>query len=182
MLAGTFIMVCLVKSSAISLSSLTDSRAGDAAMLTGGLSAGLAVMVGILVTGESSGAHMNPAVSVGMAIWGRIPLSSLPAYVAGQFLGSFSAAGLLLLSWSSSIAKTGPAVMASSPGLGGSQAELGLDQGLATFLMVLVACSLEHQHHSPPSLLMGLTVATVTITMGQNAGASMNPAADMMPR
>ena len=29
---------------------------------------------------------------------------------------------------------------------------------------------------------MGLTVATVTITMGQNAGASMNPAADMMPR
>ena len=55
-------------------------------------------------------------------------------------------------------------------------------QGLATFLMVLVACSLDHQGHSPAGLLMGLTVATVTITMGQNAGASMNPAADVMPR
>ena len=107
---------------------------------------------------------------------------SLPAYLTGQFLGSFSAAALLLLSWSSAVAQAGPAVMASSPVLGSSLAELGLDQGLATFLMVLVACSLEDQHHSPPSLLMGLTVATVTITMGQNAGASMNPAADMMPR
>ena len=175
-------MVSLVKSSAISLSNLRESRAGDAAMLTQGLSAGLAVMVGILVTGESSGAHMNPAVSVGMAIWGRIPLTSLPAYIIGQFLGSLSASAILLLSWSSSIARTSPTSMTSFPGLGSEMSELGVDQGLATFLMVLVACSLEDQHHSPPSLLMGLTVATVTITMGQNAGASMNPAADMMPR
>ena len=80
-------MVSLVKSSAISLSSLADSRAGDAAMLTGGLSAGLAVMVGILVTGESSGAHMNPAVSVGMALWGRIPLTSLPGNISSVLIG-----------------------------------------------------------------------------------------------
>lgn len=125
---------------------------------------------------------MNPAVSVGMAIWGRIPLTSLPAYVLGQMLGSLSAASLLLLSWRSSIARSGPEVMTSYPDLAQQEPELGVDQGLATFLMVLVACSLEDQHHSPPSLLMGLTVATVTITMGQNAGASMNPAADMMPR
>merc|ERR1719282_1739880 len=125
---GTFIMVLLVKSAAISLSTLVTrgDSAGHGAMLIGGLSAGLAVMVGILVTGNNSGAHMNPAVSVGMAIWGRIPLTSLPAYLLGQFLGAFSSAGILLLSWSSTIAKTGPAVMTSFPDLGVTEAELGV--------------------------------------------------------
>ena len=94
--------------------------------------------------------------------------------------------------------EVGPEVMSTAPVLGVGEASLGVDQGLATFLMVLVACSLDHQvspdpgpqwsvhhvsqGHSPAGLLMGLTVGTVTITMGQNAGASMNPAADVMPR
>ena len=112
-------MIVLQKSAAISLSTLVmrEERAGDAAMLTGGLSAGLGVMVGILVTGGNSGAHMNPAVSLGiclnkfksveridvllsgMAIWGRIPVTALPAYIIGQFLGAGAAAGLLVAVW-----------------------------------------------------------------------------------
>ena len=67
--------------------------------MTGGLSAGLAVMVGILVTGHNSGAHMNPAVSLGMAVWGRIPLSALPAYMLAQFSGALAASGMVLAIW-----------------------------------------------------------------------------------
>ena len=134
----------------------------------------------------------------GMAIWGRIPVSALPAYVLGQLLGAGVAAASLVAVWWRTLAEVGPEVMSTAPVLGSQDPSLGLDQvsraarpggvrtitvqGLATFLMVLVACSLDHQGHSPAGLLMGLTVATVTITMGQNAGASMNPAADFMPR
>ena len=73
-------------------------------------------------------------------------------------------------------------VVASSPGLARSQLQLGLDQGLATFALVCVVCSVEDQSHGPPALLVGLTVATITLTMGANAGASMNPAQDLAAR
>ena len=86
-------------------------------MLTGGLSAGLAVMVGILVTGNNSGAHMNPAVSLGMAVWGRIPLSALPAYMLGQFSGALAASGLVLAIWWDLVGEVGPEVMTSYPGI-----------------------------------------------------------------
>ena len=126
--------------------------------------------------------YVSHSSIVGMAVWGRIPLTSLPAYVLAQFLGAGAASGLVLSIWWDLVREVGPEVMTSYPGLGSSDTQLGVDQGVATFLMVLVACSLEDQGHSPPGLLMGLTVGTITITMGQNAGASMNPAVDMMPR
>merc|ERR1712106_1177541 len=42
--------------------------------------------------------------------------------------------------------------------------------------------SVEDQLHSPPALIVGLSVATITLALGPNAGASMNPAVDLVPR
>ena len=97
-----------------------------------------------------------------MAIWGRIPVSALPAYIMGQFLGAGAAAGTLVAVWwdvmkvspkslflssadHTMLQEVGPEVMSTAPVLGVGEASLGVDQGLATFLMVLVACSLDHQ-------------------------------------
>ena len=113
-------MVLLTKSAGVSLSVLAErgESAGSGSMLTGGLSAGLAVMVGILVTGNNSGAHMNPAVSLGMAVWGRIPLSALPAYMLGQFSGALAASGMVMAIWWDLVTgEVGPEVMTSYPGL-----------------------------------------------------------------
>ena len=181
---GTFVMVIIAKSAAVSLAVLSarSDSAASGSLLTNGLSAGLGVMVGILITGNASGAHMNPCVSVSMAVWGRLKFSALPSYIFGQFLGAAAGSALVLFIFYDTIMEVGPEAMTSYPGLAESEVQLSFDQGVATFILLLVVCSVEDQGHTPPALLVGLTVATITITMGANSGASMNPAVDFMPR
>ena len=89
---------------------------------------------------------------------------------------------MVLFVFYDTIVEVGPEAMTSYPGLAESEVQLSFDQGVATFILLLVVCSVEDQGHTPPALLVGLTVATITITMGANSGASMNPAVDFMPR
>lgn len=64
----------------------------------------------------------------GMAIWGRIPVSALPAYVLGQLLGAGVAAASLVAVWWRTLAEVGPEVMSTAPVLGSQDPSLGLDQ------------------------------------------------------
>ena len=49
---------------------------------------GLAVFAGVVVAGPYSGAHLNPAVTIGLAIGGLFPWSDVPTYLAGEFIGA----------------------------------------------------------------------------------------------
>lgn len=184
-LLGTFMMVIISKSAGASLAILAsrdEQVAPSIFLFPGAISAGLGVMVGILVTGASSGAQMNPAVSVAMVVWGRLPLSALPAYLLGQVAGAAAGSATVLFIFNDSIFEVGAQVLASYPGLATSDTQLSVDQGVATLLLLLVICSVEDQAHSPPALLVGLSVASITLALGANAGASMNPAVDLIPR
>src|SRR5579885_1000293 len=55
----------------------------------------VAIMVAVYVVGGVSGAHINPAITVALAAWGRFPWREVPPYVAGQLAGAFVAAALL---------------------------------------------------------------------------------------
>ena len=75
------------------------------AILTGAL-AGLwqvavvwavAIMLAIYVVGGVSGAHINPAITLSLAVWGRFAWRDVAFYVAGQFVGAFAAAAVLFL-------------------------------------------------------------------------------------
>ena len=89
-------------------------------------------MIGILVTGKyvflpdsffnpfsqrSSGAHVNPQVSVAFALTGDLSPLSLPAYLLGQFLGAGAAAVLVLVLYLDTLTPAALAAMASSPGV-----------------------------------------------------------------
>ena len=58
---------------------------------------GVAIMVAIYIVGGVSGAHINPAVTVSLAVWGRFAWRNVPAYAAAQLVGAFAAAAVLFL-------------------------------------------------------------------------------------
>src|SRR5262245_30911644 len=62
-----------------------------------GLTFGLVVLAMIQAVGDVSGAHLNPAVTLGFWSAGRFPLGSVPGYVISQCLGALAASGLLRL-------------------------------------------------------------------------------------
>src|SRR3954453_13921256 len=61
------------------------------------LAFGLAVTAMAYAIGPISGCHINPAVSIGMVVAGRMPASELPGYILGQGIGAFVGCGFLAL-------------------------------------------------------------------------------------
>jgi len=173
---GTFILVVIAKSSSLSLSALQSG--GVLPGLVGSLAGGLGVMTGIIVTGAASGGHINPAVSVAMVACKKLPLVKLPAYLLGQYLGAGVGALVVLGIYSGHHAMA----LATYPGLVQDILPQLLDQTTATFLLILGIFSVVDQELNPPSLLVGFVVVGVSLALGPNAGAAMNPAVDFMPR
>ena len=66
---------------------------------------GLAIMTAIFLFGGISGAHINPAITVGLAVWGRFPKRFVLPYMASQFTGAFLAAAMLYTAFSPHLAK-----------------------------------------------------------------------------
>lgn len=176
---GTFILVVIAKSSALNLSALqADGANGAVSTMIGSLAGGLGVMSGIIVTGTVSGGHLNPAVSVAMAACNRLPLTKLPSYLLGQYLGAGTGAALVLCLYSGQHAMA----IASYPGLAVDLLPQVVDQMTATFLLVIGIAAVVHQDLQPAGLLVGLIVVGISLALGPNAGAAMNPAVDFMPR
>ena len=60
---------------------------------------GLAVLLGVLLSGGVSGGHLNPAVSVAMAMMVKFPWLKLPHYLAAQYLGAFIGSCVVFLAY-----------------------------------------------------------------------------------
>ena len=91
---GTLVLV-LLGDGVCAATSLNHSKAKGAGWVVIALGWGLAVMMGVLVAGPVSGAHLNPAVSLGLAVAGTFPWASVPGYIVAQMLGGFVGALLV---------------------------------------------------------------------------------------
>ncbi|MGO3444949.1 MAG: MIP/aquaporin family protein, partial [Pseudoalteromonas distincta] len=56
---------------------------------------GLGVFIGVVVAGPYSGAHLNPAVTIGLAVAGSFPWSEVPSYILAEFIGAMVGASLV---------------------------------------------------------------------------------------
>lgn len=155
---------------------------------------GLGVTMAVFVAGRLSGAHLNPAVTLALAVfkgfsWGRV----LP-YIAAQMGGAFVAALLVRWSYSDAInrvdaghTKATQGIFSTSPDIGVSIPTAFLDQIIGTAILVMVIFALTSAVNNPPlgntaPLFIGLLVVGIGLGWGANAGYAINPARDFAPR
>lgn len=145
----------------------------------GGIAAafGLIVLVIIQSLGHVSGAHINPAVTIGFWAAGRFPGRRVLPYVLAQLLGALLGSGAVWL-----LAPTGSLLGATLPRHGATQA-FGIELGLSFWLMLVILRVTSGYYEQ--GLLVGLTIsATVgleALVGGPLSGASMNPARSLAP-
>lgn len=138
---------------------------------------GLVVAVMIYAVGHLSGAHFNPAVTLGFASVGRFPKREIPVYWAAQFLGAIAAIALL-----SAILPPNPGYGATLPNVAGFPALVW--EAILTFLLMFVILAVAtdtRAHGALAGLAIGATVSLDAFVGGPITGASMNPARSLAP-
>jgi MIP family channel proteins len=161
---------------------------------------GLAVTMGIYVSAGISGAHLNPAVTLALAVRRGFSWAKVGPYIAAQFAGAFLASVLVFITYREALDRFDGGVRQ----IGGALGTAGIwatypqpflsafpggiiDQIVGTALLVGVIFALsDARNFAPPErltpVLVGLLVVLIGATFGYNAGYAINPARDLAPR
>jgi len=149
---------------------------------------GLGVAVAVYVSGPLSGAHLNPAVTLALAVIGQFPWSQVPIYIAGQFVGAFLGAVLVYLAYLPHWAETEDqgaklAVFSTAPAIRSYGKNL-VTEIIGTFILVLGILGIFGNDIAAGMgpLLVGLLVWGIGLSLGGPTGYAINPARDLGPR
>ncbi|ADV66332.1 MIP/aquaporin family protein [Deinococcus maricopensis] len=153
---------------------------------------GFAVLMGIFISGTISGAHLNPAVTIGLAATGRFPWRKVAHYIAAQLIGAFIGAAIVFavyhakwiqfdpgLASTAGVFSTFPAVPGFWPGF--------IDQVVGTALLMALILAIGDKLNNPLGANWGgLAVAFLVMAIGMSFGGmhgyAINPARDLGPR
>jgi MIP family channel proteins len=161
---------------------------------------GLAVTFGCYVAGGVSGAHLNPAVTMALAVHRGFPWGKVGPYILGQFAGAFAASLVVYVTYyealnafdggvrqvTGDLATAG--IWATYPQTFLSTFPGGfIDQVVGTALLMGVIFAIaDKRNAAPPAglgpVIVGLLVVAIGMTFGYNAGYAINPARDLAPR
>ena len=156
----------------------------------------LAVFVGVVIAAPYSGAHLNPAVTIALAIVGKFAWSKVTLYVMAQIVGALFGASLVWLVYrdhfnSTADPDTQLAVFSTGPAIKNTRFNL-LSEIVGTFVLVFVVFYFTNPELGPDKTPMGLgslgalpvafLVWSIGLSLGGTTGYAINPARDFGPR
>ncbi len=138
---------------------------------------GLVVLAMIYAVGHISGAHMNPAVTLGFLSTGRLPRGELMSYLTAQIIGAILASAVLrfIFPAAATLGQTVPA---------GPWAQSFVLEAVMTFILMFVIMGVatdDRAEGSIAGIAIGATIALEALFGGPISGASMNPARSFAP-
>jgi glycerol uptake facilitator protein len=158
---------------------------------------GIGVTLGVYVSARISGGHINPAVTVALAVFKGFPWRKVLPYCFAQVLGAFVAALIVRWNYSEILQKFDPGltekshiVFSTMPGNG--TLPIGTwgafrDQIIGTAILLFLVLALTDLRNAPPlanlaPFIIGLIVVGIGMAFGSAAGYAINPARDLGPR
>jgi glycerol uptake facilitator protein len=154
---------------------------------------GIAVVFGVYLTAKISGGHINPAVTIALAVLRGFPWKNVVPYVAAQVAGAFCGAAVVYWNYRLQFDLVDPArdhtagVFTTFPAFPDSPMAGLLDQIIGTALLLLCVCAVTDDRNGVPSsrfapILVGLSVVGIGMSFGAIHGYAINPARDFGPR
>ena len=195
---GTLMLV-LLGDGVCAATSLNLSKAKGAGWVVIALGWGLAVMMGVLIAGPVSGAHLNPAVTLGLALAGTFSWNMVAGYVIAQMLGGFVGATLVWLFYKDHYDATSGepdtilGTFCTMPAIRNNWRNF-LCETIATFTLVFVILCIGTQGNSFAlgeykfstgalgSWPVTCLIMSIGMSLGGTTGYALNPARDLSPR
>ncbi len=154
---------------------------------------GLGVTMGIYIAGKTTGAHLNPAVTLTLAVFRGFPWSKVIPYCLVQTAGAFCAAALVFWNYHLQFLKVDPAlektagIFTTFPAFPMQPVAGLLDQVIGTALLLLLIFAITDERNMPPGsnmtpIMVGLIVVAIGMGFGGMHGYAINPARDFGPR
>jgi MIP family channel proteins len=194
---GTFILI-VFGVGVVAQAVLSKSAAGS--FLAINLTWGLAVTMGCYVSAGVTGAHLNPAVTLALAVHRKFPWNKVLPYAVAQTAGAFVASAVVYLTYREALAAFDGGVrqVLGAQGTAGIWATYPqpflstfpggvIDQIVGTALLVAVIFGISDSRNSPAPagvapVIVGLLVVAIGAAFGFNSGYAINPARDFGPR
>lgn len=194
-LIGTMLMI-LLGDGVVANVLLNDTKGNNSGWMVITTAWGLAVFVAVTVAGPYSGAHFNPAITIGLAIAGKFPWSNVLPYITAQFLGAFIGAFLVWVMYYDHFKRTkNPgavlAIFSTGPAIRNYTSNLisEIVGAFVLFFTVLYITGAEITTTKVPiglgsvgALPVALLVWVIGLSLGGTTGYAINPVRDLGPR